>query len=212
MKHLTAIFLFVALTISALGSNLLDKVLTEKNSPRIADPPIPSALPQQKEPEISTLLRAKQPFAVGSSDDNDLPDSGLTLSCSLFRLNFASIERHLEYGASVSCVTFDNVDFNGIRVAVLDIVKGACNGFQCSYCISIACSDFCGFQVAAIANGSGGKMTGLQVGALNYCEILDGVQIGLINIAVGGSGVQIGALNMIADSSIPFFPILNARF
>jgi len=74
--------------------------------------------------------------------------------------------------------------------------------------------------------GSCDKMTGLDIGAINYCQELHALQIGFINVAelmkglqIGGVnyanmavGVQIGFVNIIADKDVPFMPVINASF
>lgn len=86
--------------------------------------------------------------------------------------------------------------------------------------------DFAGFQTAVAANITDGTMTGFQFGLVNRTARLDGLQIGLFNVAETGSGVQIGVWNSAqsleglqigvgnynADSSMPFFPVINFAF
>ena len=54
------------------------------------------------------------------------------------------------------------------------------------------------------------EMTGLQVGVVNVTDHMRGVQVGVLNTTRQAHGVQIGVVNVIADSDLPFFPIVNA--
>ncbi len=56
------------------------------------------------------------------------------------------------------------------------------------------------------------EMTGLQIGLVNVTGHLRGVQVGVVNTTRHAHGVQIGVVNVIADSDLPFFPIVNASF
>jgi hypothetical protein len=56
------------------------------------------------------------------------------------------------------------------------------------------------------------KLTGMQIGVLNYAEEAGGMQIGLINTAESMVGIQIGLVNVIRDCRVPCIPILNWQF
>ena len=68
-----------------------------------------------------------------------------------------------------------------------------------------------GLQVGGIAT-SAQKMEGIQIGLFNFAHSAGGVQIGCINRAEKMSGVQIGLINIIEESSVQFFPVINAHF
>lgn len=53
---------------------------------------------------------------------------------------------------------------------------------------------------------------GVQIGCFNNVRHGAGMQIGVMNQAETFKGVQIGAINYIKNSSVPFFPIINACF
>lgn len=65
--------------------------------------------------------------------------------------------------------------------------------------------DFSGWQggpffglLVSVVNYTGGNMTGLQTGAVNYAGSLTGLQIGIVNYAeAADSGVQVGLVNII---------------
>lgn len=172
-------------------------------------------LPVGKEKAICKSFRKNldEGQSLGRSRDYaDKTDSGLTLSCGLFRINFLGEVNSFVEGCEVSFVALDNVDYSGIRLSGLDAVYGSMDGLQMSCLLNIAGRDLYGFQASLCVNGVGGTMSGVQISAVNYSEALDGLQVGLLNIAESGKGVQIGFLNIIADSSLPIFPIINARF
>ena len=56
------------------------------------------------------------------------------------------------------------------------------------------------------------RLDGLQIGLFNIAETGSGVQIGVWNSAQSLEGLQIGFGNVNADSSIPFFPVVNFAF
>ena len=67
-----------------------------------------------------------------------------------------------------------------------------------------------GVQLAAIWNGVGTDMDGLQVGLLNTVEgDLSGLQLGLVNIADRLYGCQIGLVNIVQDRDWTVFPFIS---
>ena len=50
---------------------------------------------------------------------------------------------------------------------------------------------------------------GLQLGLLNYANIINGVQIGICNKAKTANGIQLGLINIMDNSWLPFMPIIN---
>ena len=56
-------------------------------------------------------------------------------------------------------------------------------------------------------------VSGMQIGLwFNRAKSVHGMQIGLVNYCDSMVGVQIGLVNIITESSVPFFPIINAHF
>ena len=70
---------------------------------------------------------------------------------------------------------------------------------------------FTGLQASGLWNEADGCQ-GVQIAWLNRAKVMKGVQVGLVNITDTMIGVQIGVANIIKDSSVPFFPIINAHF
>lgn len=82
---------------------------------------------------------------------------------------------------------------------------------------NVAEGNFSGLQLAGILNVLGSKKgfygQGLQVAAINVMSVQGkAVQIGVINYAKNLRGIQIGAINVNKKSSVPFLPVINARF
>ena len=95
---------------------------------------------------------------------------GQSAGLSLGILNYAENYKGLQWGL----VNYTSQDFAGWQ-----------GGF------------FCGV-VGSIVNYTGGNMTGLQTGVVNYAGNLTGIQVGLINYAVKmDAGIQIGLINII---------------
>lgn len=75
--------------------------------------------------------------------------------------------------------------------------------------VNLAVEDFTGWQggpffglLFSLLNYTGGNMTGLQIGGVNYAGGLSGVQIGLVNYAqTANPGVQIGLLNLLPENA-----------
>lgn len=83
-------------------------------------------------------------------------------------------------------------------------------GVQWAYGANICHGDFYGFQDAC--SNYANVMHGVQVGFVNMSHDCHGLQVGIINTAEKMEGVQVGILNFIKESSLPFFPIVNAYF
>lgn len=139
------------------------------------------------------------------------------------------VGRHREvYGVDVGAIGNETEGvFVGIQSAGLYNRIGSSEGaFQLAGILNRSAGDFVGLQAALAANITDGTMTGFQLGLVNRAARLDGLQIGLFNIAETGSGVQIGLWNSAqsleglqigfgnynADSSMPFFPVVNFAF
>ncbi len=139
------------------------------------------------------------------------------------------VGRHREvYGLDVGAIGNETEgEFVGVQAAGLYNRIGYSEGaFQLAGILNRSSGDFAGLQAAVAANITDGTMTGFQLGLVNRAARLDGLQIGLFNIAETGSGVQIGLWNSAqsleglqiglgnynADSSMPFFPVVNFAF
>jgi len=90
-------------------------------------------------------------------------------------------------------------------------VEGSFTGLQGSL-VSITKQDVSGWQAGLIYAHTGGHISGLQTGLVNSASSVKGLQFGLVNITENMQGVQIGLANIIKNSSLPFFPIVNAKF
>lgn len=118
-------------------------------------------------------------------------------------------------------------DLCGVQVGGLFNNVGSASGaIQVAGLVNYVRHDFCGFQTAVIADVVDGDMQGMQFGAVNFtqdgtgfqigifnrAERFTGMQIGFANYTYQMQGVQIGAFNIIADSNIPFMPLVNVAF
>ena len=77
-------------------------------------------------------------------------------------------------------------------------------------CVNYFGGDFKGWQIGLANWIDSGDM--FQIGLYNGGYDVQGLQIGVINTANKMQGLQIGLGNYNADSSIPFFPIVNFAF
>ena len=118
-------------------------------------------------------------------------------------------------------------DFDGVQLAagwnsigrsagavqfagVFNQCEGEFTGLQCASIFNNV-GEYCGgVQMACLNKAS--EFEGLQIGLFNSIDRGIGVQIGVVNSARVLEGLQIGLLNFISDSSVPFFPIVNAAF
>lgn len=121
-------------------------------------------------------------------------------------------------------------DFSGVQVAgIWNQTEGNVIGLQVAGIFNWGGGDMSGIQVAGLANyldGKGifsgvqiaslanvvGRGTGFQVGLVNVADDLVGLQIGVVNVTQNLTGLQIGVGNYVADSAIPFLPVLNIGF
>ncbi|GEM_PF-2106813 len=73
--------------------------------------------------------------------------------------------------------------------------------------------DLTGFQMGAVYGRVYGKMSGLQLGAINQAGDASGVQFGVINIAESMNGLQIGLWNQInSKEHLNILPLVNWSF
>lgn len=103
------------------------------------------------------------------------------------------------FGFQIGCIANNaEDDTSGIRVGLFNIADrgSAVHGIDIGY--------YC---------GGDGDMSGIQIGVVNIQNgNMHGIQIGYINFAKRMTGLQLGVLNMIGNSSVPFFPVINAHF
>ncbi|MCF7911502.1 MAG: PEGA domain-containing protein [Candidatus Cloacimonetes bacterium] len=92
-------------------------------------------------------------------------------------------------------------DFNGVAIGGLFAAAGNFNGLAIGGFMAGADYNFNGIAMGTIANYTGGKHAGIQIGLVNYADKLKGVQIGVINIVKDGLG-----------GAMPFFPLINVHF
>jgi hypothetical protein len=77
---------------------------------------------------------------------------------------------------------------------------------------SLTSGEFDGVQIGIYNGVYSSAMRGIQFGLHNYGSDVRGLQVGLLNRAAAMTGVQIGVVNIIAESPVPFVPIINAHF
>ena len=120
--------------------------------------------------------------------------------------------------------------FGGVNITG-DLVGLQLGGFFGG--VNVATGDVAGVQIAGIiggvntaANVRGAQLSGAFLGVnvakdvtgfqattlYNQARAMEGLQLGLVNVCQRMYGVQIGLVNVIRESSLPFFPIVNASF
>lgn len=206
-----------------LSASAAEPVVREYGEPaRAGARPVIRELAPPELPPAAGIL----PFAIGIFPAVELPAQDWDVA--LFRLNLF-VGRHRDvYGLDVGVIGNETTgEFVGVEAAGLYNRVGWSEGaFQFAGILNRSAGDFAGLQAAFAANITDGTITGFQCGLVNRAARLDGLQIGFFNIAETGSGVQIGVWNSAqsleglqiglgnynADSSIPFFPIVNFAF
>lgn len=187
-----------------------------KSAPVICDlapPPLPPA-------------HGISPLGIGILPAVGMPSQDWDVA--LLRLNIF-VGRHREvYGLDAGVIGNETVgEFVGVQASGFYNRIGYSEGaLQFAGIMNRCAGDFAGLQTAVAANITDGTMSGFQFGLVNRAARLDGLQIGFFNIAETGSGVQIGVWNSAqsleglqiglgnynADSSMPFFPVINFAF
>jgi hypothetical protein len=91
---------------------------------------------------------------------------------------------------------FSTHDASTTQVAgLLNFTTGSMNnGAQVGGLVNFAAHDVQGAQVSGLLNLAGGKVTGTQVGVVNYATKVNGLQLGFLNISDSIKGVPIGFL------------------
>jgi hypothetical protein len=95
--------------------------------------------------------------------------------------------------------------YTGVSFAWVNVNSTSFHGWHYGL-VSVAQDEFIGFQSGLIFNYSK-KMTGLQLGLVNYAENLHGVQVGLANIAINNDW-----FDNFPDQLAKGFPIVNWSF
>ena len=76
----------------------------------------------------------------------------------------------------------------------------------------LRCHDLSGVGIAQDLCWVDGKLSGVQIGIVNFARKGAGLQLGGLNFCDDLCGVQIGVINYSAKSSVPVLPILNMCF
>lgn len=87
-------------------------------------------------------------------------------------------------------------DLYGAQLSTVSLAFSDLSGLQAGLGIDYARGDLRGAQLSGLVSITGGRLTGLQTGVVNYAQRLRGVQLGGINISDQSAGVQLGALNI----------------
>lgn len=88
---------------------------------------------------------------------------------------------------------------------------GDFGGYSSCFGANICHGHFRGFQYGFCSNYAA-ALHGVQLGIVNSSHDCHGLQVGIFNMTEEMSGIQVGILNFIKNSSLPFFPIVNAHF
>ena len=75
----------------------------------------------------------------------------------------------------------------------------------------LQCHDFSGVGFGLL-QGVYGKLSGVQIGIINYVEKGAGLQMGIANIGEEFCGVQIGLINLNSSADLPCCPLISMRF
>ena len=109
-------------------------------------------------------------------------------------------------------INLNDGDYAGLQLSALgNETGGQMSGFQINGLWNTA-TDMDGVQLSGIFNRVREDGKAVQIGLLNISGRMKGVQIGAINYCRQMAGIQIGGLNIIKESSLPFFPVINASF
>lgn len=87
-------------------------------------------------------------------------------------------------------------DLYGAQLSTVSLAFSDLSGLQAGLGIGYASGDLRGAQLSGLVSITGGRLTGVQTGVVNYAQRLRGVQIGAVNVSDQGAGVQLGALNI----------------
>lgn len=75
----------------------------------------------------------------------------------------------------------------------------------------LQCHDFSGVGFG-LFQSVGGKLSGVQIGVINYVEKGAGLQMGIANIGEEFCGVQLGLINLNSSADLPCCPLISMRF
>lgn len=124
-------------------------------------------------------------------------------------------------GVRLNLIYGKNANVSGLDWGLVNHTTGGGTAWQAGG-LGMVEGDFIGFQ-DNIINITGGKFTGVQLGAfnqsgsghglavgwVNVSKNMRGVQLGLVNVTETMHGLQIGLGNVIQKGKMPFLPIVN---
>ena len=95
-------------------------------------------------------------------------------------------------------VNFNRGAYRGVQYATFfNFAQRRFYGVQWAFLFNMSNEDSGPFQVATVANLTGGDFRGLQLGGVNFVnDSMRGAQVGILNFAYEYRGVQIGGLNI----------------
>ncbi len=142
-----------------------------------------------------------------------------------FRLNIYGHNQDV-IGLDIGIVNRASGDFGGFQWLGFGWVEGDVSGAQWNYIANVGKGDLRGLQFGffnyvgkdtmgaqlGAVDWSQGKVTGLQLSAVNYSKSVHGLQLGLVNVTDNLRGMQIGLVNVARNGFLPVFPIFNFHF
>ncbi len=145
-------------------------------------------------PGIAIYTRTTEIEGLSLSIWGENPQSGLSIGL----VNGSTGE-----SAGLTAGLFNYADsYKGVQWSVVNYTKNNFSGWQGG--------PFFWFLVSGV-NYTGGEMTGLQSGLVNYAGNLTGLQVGAINVAAkSNAGLQIGIINVIQENQLWFGEFPNA--
>lgn len=179
--------------------------------------------------EVETSLKESEkflPFSIGIVPPLQFPDSSWDVIG--LRLNiFVGRHHNVSFLDPAGLANLVDGDLCGIQTAgIYNKIYNASAAVQVGGILNLCGHDFTGLEIGGILNKVDDTFTGLQVSCLNLsgtvagfqtgifnsAERAQGLQIGLVNYSRELDGLQIGLVNVIADSPVPFMPVLNFAF
>jgi hypothetical protein len=113
-------------------------------------------------------------------------------------------------GLDIGIVNWTTGDETALQWGAIGYVQGSFTGLQDNV-INIADKHFLGLQWGAFNQSKDGH--GMQAGWVNVTDRMSGLQLGIVNYTkVMDKGLQIGVANIITEGGIPVLPIVNWRF
>ncbi len=179
---------------SALGSSELEDVEIEGTRLRGGEAQPGSAAPAKPLPANLRHVPVNVGVAPGA-DLNRAFGRGPILNNLSFSLAAARSYRVEGIQAAVGGAWTDE-DARGIQAAVGAVwTRGRASGIQAAVGLALAHGDMRGMQSAAVNLGLA-RVSGVQIGAVQWAEHLAGIQLGGVNVAGSASGVQAGLISV----------------